>query len=210
VIAADWRSGGGIVRLLIVSVVVLALATISAKFLATALLPLYRSVFEWIGGDYRVLFFGLASQGADQVIRVDVTLAHAVVVGTQFVMPDPRGAANATTLIGNTIQPLAVGLIAAMAWPSARIRVLGLRLLILLPLLLIVTLFDIPFLLAGQLWGIFFDRLSPGSWSPLLAWNDFLQGGGRFALGLAAAVCSVALSNRALASRNISAVTNVL
>jgi len=63
-------------------------------------------------------------------------------------------------------------------------------LIILLLLALIETVLDIPLLLAGELRELFLDNLSPGNWSALTVWADFLQGGGRFAMGLVAAITS--------------------
>ncbi len=184
-----------LVRLVIASVLVLSLAIVFAKPIATALLPLYSEVLERITGDYHILFLGLASEGPDSVIRLDVTLARAIAVGGHLVLPNPDGTANATTLIGNILQPVTVGLIAILAWPARSWRINLLRLPFLVLLGLIETMLDIPLLLAGELWGLFLDNLAPGSWSPLTAWADFLENGGRLALGIAIALASIAAAN---------------
>jgi len=155
-------------------------------------LPLYRGMFEALTTDYRILFLGLSFEGADNVIRLDVALSHALAVAGHLVMANPQGVASATTMIGNIFHPITIGMIAIMSWPSASWRILIVRSTILILLCLTETLLDIPLLLSGELWGVFLDNLAPGSWSPLTAWADFLQSGGRFALGLIAAVASIA------------------
>lgn len=200
-----------LVRLVIVVALVLTLATLFAKPIASALLPLYREVLERITDDYHILFLGLSTEGADSVIRVDVTLARTIVVGDHLVFPNPKGVANASTLIGYILQPFTVGLIAILVWPARSWRINLLRLPFLVLLALIETMLDIPLLLTGELWGLFIDNLAPGNWSPLTAWADFLENGGRLALGIAIALASIAAANHValksrLASRPISSV----
>jgi hypothetical protein len=166
-----------------------------AEDITPFLLPLYRAAFQLIDSDFRILSLGLSMEGADHVIRLNVTLSHAIVVAGHLVMANPEGIASATTLIGNVFQPLTIGLIAVLTWPSRSWLNVSLRVMILISLLLIETAVDIPLLLAGNLWGLFLDNLSPGSWSPLTSWADFLQGGGRYAAGLMAAIISIATSD---------------
>ena len=186
-----------LLRLIGVSALLLTIVIFFAGPIAKSLLPLYRAVFELITSDYRILFLGLSFEGADSVIRLDVTLAHAIAVEGHLVMAHPDGVATVTTMIGNIFQPAVVGLVAILTWPAASWRCVILRLSILMLLCLLESMLDIPLLLAGELWGVFLDNLSPGHWSALTAWADFLQGGGRYALGLTAAIFSIASANYA-------------
>jgi hypothetical protein len=196
----DWLRGSNpaaiLVRLTVASVLLLPLA-LFAKPIAIVLFPLYRMTFELITGDFRILFLGLSYEGADSVIRLDVTLSRTIAVAGHLVVANPEGIANVTTMVGNIFQPVMGGLIAILAWPSGSWLIVLLRLTVLLLLALIETVLDIPLLLAGELWGLFLDNLSPGSWSALTAWADFLQGGGRLAMGLVAAIASIAASRYA-------------
>ena len=180
-------------RLVIAAALVLTLLVLFVKPTVATLLPFYRAVFELIGDDYRILFLGLATQGADSVIRLDVTLAKTVLVGGQFIVPEARGSANVTTLVGYAVQPMAVALIVLLAWSCQNWQTMVLRLAVLIPLLSVTLALDVPFVFAAELWGLFLDALAPGRWSPMLAWSAFLQGGGRIALGLAAALVSVSI-----------------
>lgn len=185
-----------LVRLTAASLLLL-FAIFFAETIATTLLPIYRAVFELIAGDFRILSLGLSLEGADRVIRLNVTLSHAIAVAGHLLMADSQGIASVTTMTGNIFQPVTVGLIAILAWPSRFWRDFLLRLIILILLSAMETILDIPLLLAGELWGVLLDNLSPGSWSSLTVWADFLQGGGRFAMGFVAAIASIYASDYA-------------
>ncbi len=186
-----------LVRMVISAALVLPLAILFAKPIATVLLPLYSWVLEGLADDYRILFLGLTTEGADRVIRLNVTIAHAIVVGDHLVFPNPHGVANASTLSGYILQPFSVGLIAILAWPARSWRIILLRVPFLMLLCLIETVLDIPLLLTGELWSLFLDNLAPGSWSPLTAWTAFLDNGGRLVLGIAAALYSIVAADYA-------------
>lgn len=182
-------------RLVLATALILPLSICYADSIVLALMPLYRAIFEFIGEGYHIIFFGLAGRGAESVIRVDVSLTHALAVGGHLVFPDPRGTANVTTLVMQTMQPAAVALIAALGWPCPSWRRWLLRLSSLCFFLLIITLLDVPFLLAGELWGLIIGHTAPGTGSALVTWSQFLQGGGRAVLGVFAAVASLAAEN---------------
>jgi len=103
-----------LVRLTVASVLLLPLALL-AKPIAIELFPLYRMVFELISGDFRILYLGLSYEGADSVIRMDVTLSRTIAVAGHLVVANPQGIANVTTMVGNIFQPVMVGLIAILA-----------------------------------------------------------------------------------------------
>lgn len=182
-------------RLVIASALILPLAIHYADSIVLALMPLYRAIFEFIGDDYRIIFFGLAARGVESVIRVDISLAHVVAVGGHLVWPDPRGAANVTTLVSQVMQPATVALIAALGWPCPSLRRWLFRIISLIFFLLIITLLDVPFLLAGEVWGLIIERMSPGTESALVSWSQFLQGGGRAVLGIFAVLASLDVEN---------------
>lgn len=166
--------------------VLLALAHFLVRDLLELILPLFRWELGRLDDHYRILHLGLATQGADPVIRLDVALQRPVFVGGHLVLPDSRGHASVTTLAGNSLQPLIVFLALLLAWPARGFAHGVARIgcgLCLLPLLLMI---DVPFVLLGELWAIFVDRFASANFSPLIAWKDFLQGGGRLALALAA------------------------
>jgi hypothetical protein len=101
------------------------------------------------------------------------------------------------------LQPLYGPLLAVwltLAWPTGRAGfgaaagVLGLRLLGVLPAAAALALLDTPIVLAANLWRLLLDHLAPGSFSPLLMASDVLQGGGRYAFGLALGALAVGMA----------------
>jgi hypothetical protein len=184
-----------VLRLVIAAALILPISIRYADSIVLVLMPLYRYVFELISDEYRITFFGLAAQGVESVIRVDVGLAHPVVVGGHLFWPDPRGMAHVSTLAVQAMQPAATALIAALGWPCLSLRRWFYRLLSLALFVLLITALDVPFLLAGEIWGMLIDNISPGTGSALVSWSQFLVGGGRPALGIFAALASLAVEN---------------
>lgn len=178
----------------------LVLAQLAGRELLEALLPAYRWMVGLLDDRYRILYLGLASQGADSVVRLDVALQRPVLIGGQIVMPDPRGHAQVTTLAGSALQAVVVFLAALLAWPLRARTEAAFRALLGLPAGLLLLLADLPFVLVGELWALFVERYAPGAFSPLLAWKDFLQGGGRLALACAGGALAVG-GAQALAGR---------
>lgn len=182
-------------RLVIATALILPLTIHYADSIVRMLMPLYRLIFEFIGDDYHIIFFGLAGRGVESVIRVDISLAHAVAVGGHLVFPDPRGTASVTTLVVQTIQPATVALIAVLGWPCLSLRRWFIRLMSVVVFLLIVTSLDVPFLLGGEVWSLIIDHMAPGTESALVSWSQFLQGGGRAVLGILVVLASLAVEN---------------
>lgn len=180
--------------------VLLLLSHLAGQYLIEALLPTYRWTIGLIDDHYRILYLGLASQGADAVIRLDVTLQRPLIVGGHLVMPDPRGHAHVTTLSGHALQPLVVFAAGLAAWCARTRREWMLRFACGLPLGWLLAAVDVPSVLTGELWALLADRYSPGVPYPLLLWKDFLQGGGRLALACAVAVTTIIVS-QAIAAR---------
>lgn len=149
-----------------------------------SLLPLMKREIAWLDDTYRVIDLKLDRQGADRVIRLEVGLANPVVLGGRVLLPDPRARANASTLAGSVMQPVVLCLALIAAWPARRPTEYPFRALIAFVGLVLAVLADVPFVLWGEVWHIQVSALEPDRFSPLLVWKDFLQGGGRFVLGL--------------------------
>lgn len=182
-------------RLVLAAALILPISIFCADAIAQMLMPFYRAMFELLGGDYRILFFGLTGHGVNSVIRVDVSLAHTIVAGGHVMWADPRGMAHVSTLAVQAMQPAATALIAVLGWPCLSLSRGFYRLSSLAFFLLLITLLDVPFLFAGEVWGTLLDQTSPVTGSPLLYWSQFLQGGGRLALGIFAALASLAVED---------------
>lgn len=188
------RDGG--LRFVLACAALLAAGHVYGREIVAALLPLFRWELGLLDDHYRILFLGLATQGADSVVRLDVTLARPVIVGARVIEPDPRGFASATTLLGHVLQTAIVFLALLAAWPARRRAEYPWRLLAGIPLLFFVLMADVPFVLLGEIWALLSDHHAPGRFSPLLAWSGFLQSGGRIALALALGAGALMLARR--------------
>ncbi len=188
-------------RFVLALLVLLALNHAYAKSLTEALLPLIRWEIAQLDDDYRVLVLALSRQGADTVIRLDVGLAHDIVVGARVLPTDPRARANVSTLAGHITQAALLCLAVILALPARGAMEYPLRAPVACAGLALLLLVDVPFVLWAELWDIHSSALDPGRVS-LLLWRDFLQGGGRFVLGLGLGVLAVAVAaGQVLATR---------
>ena len=171
------------------------------KAFTESILPLLRWEIAQLDDTYRVLDLRLDREGRDSVIRLDVGLEKVVVIGGQALMPDPRARANVSTLAGHITQPAMLALALILAWPARRPIEYPLRALIACTGLAFAILIDVPFILWAEVWDIHVSAFEPNRFSLLLLWRDFLQGGGRFVLGLAVGVLAVAAGQRLAVSR---------
>lgn len=182
-------------RFVLALVALLAAAHFYGSHLVQAALPVFRSEIGWLDRNYRVLDLSLVREGADRVVALDVGLAGFIVLGGQALYPDPRAQARVTTLAGHVLTPAILSFALVASWRVRRKREYLLRCAIALPLACAVMLLDVPFVLLGEAWNIHVAALEPERFSPLLLWKEFLQGGGRFVLGLLAGVLAIALGN---------------
>lgn len=133
---------------------------------------------------YQIENFGLDNEGADRVIRLNITLAQPIFIGNRFFFPDDNGNANASTSIGHAWLASIIMLAMLVAWPVLHLKTYLFRIMLAVPCIAILGMIDIPFTLLAALWDLIIHHLSPDTFSPLILWNHFLEGGGRLALGL--------------------------
>ncbi|KAF0163894.1 MAG: hypothetical protein FD157_2573 [Rhodocyclaceae bacterium] len=183
-------------RLLLATLLVLALAQGIGREAAQAMLPLIGHTLSWLDDHYRTVALTLGTEGADSVVRLRVTLARPLLVGGHLILPDARGWGEVTTPVGKLLQPLLVLLGLLLAWPVRRRREWPLRLLLAAPIALALVLLDTPFALWSHLWDLHAHVYEPGRFSPLLTWTRLLDGGGRLLLGMLGAAAIVALASR--------------
>jgi hypothetical protein len=179
----------GLVRFALIAGLLGMIAVFTTQPLAQALLPMFKIEIERLDDTFRVDRLYLDRDGTDKVVRVEVNLAHRIVVNGHVVNPDPRGKANASTLVWHVTVPVVLMIAAAFAWPPrSRVMVVS-RSLALLPSLMLLWALDVPLILLASLWGLIFQVLTPYQFSILRLWAQFLQGGGELvtavALGLA-------------------------
>ena len=189
------------VRFTIAIALLLTLNQFYGKAFTESMLPLLRWEIALLDDTYRVLDLRLDREGRDSVIRLDVGLEKVVVIGGQALMPDPRARANVSTLAGQVTQPALLSLALILAWPARRAMEYPVRAFIAASGIGFVILIDVPFVLWAELWDLHVSALEPDRFSPLLIWKNFLQGGGRFVLGLGVGVLAVVVGQM-LAARS--------
>jgi hypothetical protein len=166
------------------------------EVLLQPLLPVYELEIRTFADQYLILGFGLDSEGFDRVVRLKVTLAHPIFIAGSFLIPDARGIANASTTIGHIWQMFIVCLALIFAWPASNARTYFIRLVMAFPVLLLLTMLDIPFALLASLWDLIIQNTAPETFSWLVLWNNFLELGGRLALGLSSGMFVIWISQK--------------
>lgn len=150
--------------------------------LVERLLPAIQAEFEWLDDTYEIKSLHVDHEGSDQVVRIVVSQARCIVLGDRAFCGDPRGRANASTLLGNITLPAILLMAFALAWPVVRASEYVLRILLMPVALVMIWALDVPFILWSSIWSLHVDAFAPDMFSPLLIWSQFLQGGGRFVL----------------------------
>jgi hypothetical protein len=192
-------SMGIVARLMAGAVLSVCLVVFFGPRLAEAFLPVLRWSFVHLDTNDRVIDLSINDRGAisgrDRVYLLVVAPDKMVFVGDRLAVGDPRGRTVVSVLIAYLWQAAVIALPLALAWPVSRGIEWPVRMTCLMLLLGCFALIDLPFTLWAQIWQGYVDAFAPGKFSPLLLWADFLQGGGRFLLGVVAAGMSVHLSH---------------
>ncbi len=191
---------GFLTRFVVVALILVTLLQRYEVGLVTRLLPVIAAEFEWLDDTYAIQQIRLDQEGADRVVRVIVSQARCVVFGDRAFCGDPRGRASASTLLGNISLPAVLLVALIWAWPVVHAAEYLVRALFLPMALAVVWALDVPFVLWSAIWGLQVDALSPGLFSPLLVWSQFLQGGGRILLTLLLVAAAVLCARRCVVS----------
>jgi len=164
-------------------------------------LPWYRTVLELALPNYAVVSLGLSWQQGEWRIVGEFVTERLTVVHGQLV---PAGTAvSASTLMAHSLKHPLILAAAALAWPGLSWRGRGLRLLLCLPLLLLLATLDAPLVLASAVSDLVSWMASPqaDAASVLVDWARLLDGGGRVALSLAAALAAAAVQGWLVGAR---------
>jgi hypothetical protein len=163
------------------------------------LLKLLLIIYHWeigvIDDGYQILSLNIDNVAPEHTISLQVTLKKTMYLGGHFIFPNPRGVANASSIVAHVWQMVVLFLAVIFAWSAERISVYGLRIVVGLPFLIAILLLDIPFTLLAALKGLIVQHLQIQTIPLIVLWGDFLEGGGRLALGLVAGALSVLLAD---------------
>ncbi len=179
----------------------LALLVLSMQFghhYVEFLLPLYRWEIGWFTPDYRIASLALADNRGEAVVALTLDMIRYVVVAGHGL--PPGGSISSSTLAGHALQHPLLMLSLLAAWPAASLPHRVALLAIAVPLLLLVEMLDVPLVLLGSIEDLVIANIAPDAGSFLVYWMNFLNGGGRLALSIAAAFAAAGLG-RMLAAR---------
>lgn len=171
----------------------LAVALLCGRTLATGLLPLLRWEIAQLAPKYEITDLGVARSGGETAIVLRAETAHSRSYGGRTL--PARAALSSSTLLGHLLQPLVVmfSLIstAALLQPRYALRFF----LLAVPAAVAVLMVDVPFVLVGALEDLVLANVASSqvSPSPWVIWMNFLNGGGRLAIGLGAALLVIGL-----------------
>jgi hypothetical protein len=157
------------------------------------LLPLYRWEIAWFAPDYDIVSLAIADSHNESVIALNLDLIRYTVVAGHAL--PPTSGISSSTLVGHALQHPLMILSLLAAWPASsnfqRVKLF----LIAMPLLLLVEMLDVPLVLLGSIEDLMIANIAPDTFSFLVAWMNFMNGGGRLALSIFAALAAVCLGN---------------
>lgn len=178
----------------LISILICALALKYAELIGNALAPIFHSEIQLLDDTYRVDGLSVDQEGGDPVLRLRAGQAHYIILNGQAFPPDPRGKADASTLLGNIVLPAGLMLAIVLAWPTTRAITYLSRLALVVPAIGLLWAIDVPMILWGGIWSLHVDAFAPDLFSPLLLWCKFLQGGGRQILAVSLALLVISTS----------------
>lgn len=198
----------GFVARLLAGVALAALgAVLWGRDVAELALPLIHWTYGLLDREHRIEELVLASRGvvngADQVFRLTVAPHGLVMVGTHVVHTHPQAWAKVSVIVAHLWQPAATAAVLLLAWPANHLLQWVFRFLLLLIMTLALAPLDLPFVLWAQVWTNYHDQFTPGDFSALLFWNDFLQHGGRWLIGVALAALILWLQSPAQPNKSV-------
>ncbi|MBU1425972.1 MAG: hypothetical protein KKH12_08755 [Gammaproteobacteria bacterium] len=179
--------------------VLLALSLQFGRQYVELLLPLYRWEIGWCAPDYSVQSLAVQESRGEAVVALNVKLMRYTFVAGHLL--HPGGDISSSTLAGHALQHALLIFSLLAAWPasgfSRRIALFCLA----VPLLLLVEMLDVPLVLLGSNEDIILANVAPTADSLLVSWMNFMNGGGRLALPIAAALVAIG-TGRILGQRN--------
>ena len=181
---AVWPSPGRFALGIIVAFTLTLVAVwAGGRALIEAMLPITRVLLGWLDDRFDILFLGVEHNWQDTVIRLRMSLTSLLVMGGQVITPHSKGWIEASTPIGDLLQPLVIATGFAAAWPgnlTTRLQRLGIA----LSLSLLFLIIDIPLTLHAVVWDMLTYQLGSEGFSPLLVWWQLMQAGGRLGVGM--------------------------
>lgn len=182
-------------RLVLIAAILLTLGRVFATSVVTPMLPAMAWVIETVDDRFRVEQMRIADRKADTFIELKATPVRIFMLGNKVLMPDAKLFFEPAILVGSVLQPVILFLAIILAWPGTRLRTVGLRLLLAVPVIVLLLITNVPLGFVGVMLD-FREHFPDIPVAPLVYWNDFLQTGGPLALAIAAGIVVGAAADR--------------
>lgn len=170
--------GSALGRFIALSLLIGTLLGSTAERIAEFCAPAFASEIQWLQGTFEVTGLQVMREGGELLFRMEVGLARPMTVGGKTFYPDPRGKATSSTLVANAVLPVALFLAGLFAIPAARARNHLLRVVVVVPGVVLITVIGVPLTLLANVWRIVYEAASASDYSLLLLWSDVVQDGG--------------------------------
>ena len=181
-----------LIRLVVTVALGLLLVETHGSSLLQSLVPPFRAEISALTPDLRITKLEIGQNRGQTVYALEAATARYLAVGSRAI---PGGVGmTASTLAGHVYQVPLVVFVVVLSWPGLGWARRLLAVMFAFPACALVLSLDVPFVLAGSLRDVIDQIFDPGAWSPLSAWMNTLNGGGRLALSLFAGVSAVALA----------------
>ncbi len=152
------------------------------------MLPLYRWELDQLAQDYQLQSLVIGENHGERVIAA--TLLTKYFVAGKLVIPAGISI-SCSTLSGHAIQHFLLIVSLVTAWPTPALKQKFAQICFALPFLLLVELLDIPPLLLGSAQDLMTSSFSSTENYFSITWMNFMNGGGRQALSLFAAMLTI-------------------
>ena len=153
--------------------------------------PLYQWELSALAHELDINEVSIVSPQGERVVMLDAAVRAGTVFGHYFF--ERAAPMTSSTLLGHVLLHPIVMLLILLVWPVAGLQRKGLYLLAAIPFLVVVELLDIPLVLLGSLQDLVLSNTAPDALriAPLVNWMNLLNGGGRIALSVVAALLAI-------------------
>lgn len=169
--------------------VLLALSLQFGQHYVELLLPLYRWEIGRIFPDFNIVSLTLADHRGEGSVALQLNLIHYTVIAEKLLPPGLS--VSSSTLTGHALQHPLLMFSLLLAWPAQHFSQRIARLFICVPILLLLEMLDVPLVLLGSIEDVILANLPNSTSSLLVIWMNFMNGGGRLALSIVAALATI-------------------
>ncbi len=158
--------------------------------------PLYQREIGLLAPELDISEVKISAPQGERVVTLTVETRPGSVFGGYFF--ERAVPMTSSTLLGHVLVHPIVMLLIVLAWPTPSIKHKFFYALAALPFLVVVELLDVPLVLLGSLQDLVLSNAAPDAlrFAPLVNWMNLLNGGGRIALSVAAALLAIAAMQR--------------